>query len=165
MDATIIVNRTDELEDLYSKSVTEQSQLTAYYHTDRLLHNNPRSFIENFFLLAPIGSSILERWYSEYTLAIETGLIQYKQRVFSKVDVSHVYAKDDDNIYFSAYACLQYVLTDSDHILLTNAFSSIYIYHDECRWDSRCVVNKIKNTPNDEQPDMIKLIRTDRDYL
>ena len=165
MDATIIVNRTDELEHLYQRTLSEESELTAYYHTDRLSNNNPRSFIENFFLIAPFGSSVIERWYDEYTLAIETGLIEYKKRVFSKVDVTHIYKKDNDDVYFSAYACLQYVLTEYDKIILTNAFTSVYAYHDECRWDSQCVVNKIKRTPKQRQPDSIKLIRGDREYL
>jgi hypothetical protein len=165
MDATIIVNRSDELEDLYKRSVTEQSDLSAYYHTDRLLNNNPRSFIEAFFLLAPLNSSLLARWCDEYTLAIETGFIPYKQRVFSKVDVTNVYKKDNDDVFFSAYACLQYVLTDFDKIILNNAFKSLYMYHDECRWNSLCVVNKIKNTPKEKQPDIIKLIRGDREHL
>jgi hypothetical protein len=165
MDATIIVNRTDELEQLYERSLIEQSDLTAYYHTDRLLDNNPRSFIENFFLLAPVGSSLIARWYDEYTLAIGTGLIEYKKRVFSKVNVRHIYKKDNDDVYFSAYACLQSVITENDKIILTNAFTSVYTYHDECRWDSQCVVNKIKRTPKQQQPDSIKLIRGDREYL
>ena len=120
MDASIIVNRSDELEDLYKRSLSEKSELTAFYHTDRLLNNNPRSFIENFFFLAPFDSSLLARWYDEYTLAIEIGLVAYKQRGFSKVDLTNVYQKDNDDVYFSAYACLEYVLTDSDNIILNN---------------------------------------------
>jgi hypothetical protein len=73
--------------------------------------------------------------------------------------------KDNDDVYFSAYACLQSVITENDKIILTNAFTSVYTYHDECRWDSQCVVNKIKRTPKQQQPDSIKLIRGDREYL
>jgi len=165
MDASIIVNRTDEVEELYQRSITENSELTGYYLPERLAKGNPRSWIENFILIAPQGSSIISRWFDEFTLAIEMGFQSYKQRVFSKKDVSNIYPKDGDNIYYTAYACLQYILTDTDRTVIKDASTSVYTYHDECRWDSPCVINKIKSIPKERQPDIIKLIGQDRSYL
>jgi hypothetical protein len=165
MDASIIVNRSDEIEELYKESLEQNSELTGYYLPERLAKGNPRSWIENFFLIAPKGSSIIEKWLDEFTLAIKMGLIPYKQRVFSKKDVSNIYSKDDDNTYFTVYASLQYILYDSDRMIIKDASKSIYTYHDKCRWNSPCVIDKIKNTPKENQPDSIKLIGNDRNYI
>ena len=93
------------------------------------------------------------------------GFQPYKERVFSKKDVSNIYPKDGDNMYYTAYASLQYILTDTDRIIIKDASTSVYTYHHECRWDSPCVVNKIKNIPKESQPDIIKLIGQDRSYI
>jgi hypothetical protein len=165
MDASIIVNRADELEELYELSLEQDVGLTGYYLPERLANGNPRSWIENFILLAPIGSSIINKWFDEFTLAIEIGFLPYKKRVFLKKDVSNIFPKEDENTYYTAYASLQYILTDCDRIVIKDASKSVYTYHDECRWDSPCVIKKINNTSKNQQPDIIKLIGQDRTHL
>jgi len=164
LDATIIFNSPNEIEELYKISMDIQSDLTGYYNPPCLLDKNPRTWIECFFLLAPTNSSLINRWYTEFTRAVQLGFVSYKKDVVSKRTISTCYGEKDD-IYFTIYAALQNIILDSDRIYIKDASTSVYKFHYECNWDSECVIDKVKNTPKDFQPNTIKLIRQDRDYL
>jgi hypothetical protein len=162
MDASIMVNRSDEIEDMYTMSVKNQSELTAY-------STGTNDYIENFFLMAPLDSTIIRVWFDEFTEAIETGFLAYKKKVFSKVDVSYLYAKDNDDVYLTQHASLQYVLRSklsyTPKLYMKNVWDSMYKYQGQCNHDSKCVVEKIKTVPKSLQPANIKLTRFTRTFF
>jgi hypothetical protein len=162
MDASIIVNRTDEIEEIYEESVSIQSELSAYSDS------GTSNYIETFLLMAPAESKVIELWFTEYTSAIESGFLPYKKKVTSKIDVSNCFAGDDD-VYLTTSAALQYTLRvhlyTKPRMVLKDRYKTMYKYLAECKHDSKCVIAKIKNTPKDEQPPNIKLTRFNREYL
>jgi len=162
LDATIIINSPDELEELYRLTIEKNSDFTGYYNPPCLVNNNPRTWIESFFILAPIRSNLMERWFNEFTSAVKVGFSEYKKQLEGET-LSKCY-KDGD-VYFTIYAALQNVLLDSDTIYIKDTMSSVYSYHYACNWDSKCVINKLTTIPKNKQPDTIKLIRADRDFL
>jgi len=163
MDASIIVNRPDEIEGLYNSSIEQNSELTGYANAD-----GDTSYIESFCIMAPLGSKIISLWFDEFTLAITMGFLPYKRRVFSAIDVSNCYAEDNDDTYLTVYAALQYVLrkridyTPSIHVI--NVWNSMYKYQAECDHDNKCVVEKIESIPKEDQPPNLKLTRFNRTF-
>lgn len=163
MDASIIVNRPDEIEELYTQSVEQRSELTGYANAD-----GDTSYIESFCIMAPLGSKVISLWFEEFTLAITMGFLPYKRRVFAKIDASKCYAEDNDDTYLTVYAALQYVLqeridyTPSIHVI--NVWNSMYKYQAECEHDNKCVVEKIKSIPKADQPANLKLTRFNRTF-
>ena len=161
MDASIIVNRSDEIEEIYRESIRVQSQLSGYS-----IGNS--SYIEAFFLIAPLHSTIIIPWFDEYTSAIEIGFIPYKKKVVSKIDVSNCFSGEEDT-YLMVYAALQYtlrvILPEEPPMVLKHRDESMLKYQAECNHDNKCVVEKIRNTPKHLQPPNIKLTRFNREFL
>jgi len=175
MDASILVNTDEELQRLYSESVQSNSEFTGFYLAGHTLNSVKETYIENWFILAPLQSRLIAMWLEEYTEAVEGGFLAYKKKVFSVVDVSNIYAKDDDDsTYLTQHAALQYILrhrlnstsnTNKPNILIFDASDTMFKPHIDCKWDSSCVVKYIRNTPKDEQPPYIKLRGNDRNEL
>lgn len=161
MDASIIVNRSDEIEEMYEESVSIKSQLSAYCE-------GGSAYIETFLIMAPTESRVIDLWFTEYTSAIGSGFLPYKKKVVSKIDVSNCFDNDED-VYLTTTAALHYtlriLLNNSSPLVLRERNNSMYKYLSECKHDSKCVIAKIKNTPKDEQPPNIKLTRFNREYL
>lgn len=162
MDASIIVNRSDEIEEMYEESISIRSELSAYSDS------GDSTYIETFLIMAPAESKVIEIWFNEYTSAIIAGFIPYKKKVTSKIDVSNCFAGDDDT-YLTTSAALQYTLRvhlyTKPSMVLKDRYKTMYKYLAECNHDSKCVIDKVKNTPIDQQPPNIKLTRFNREYL
>jgi hypothetical protein len=94
MDASIIVNTDEELERLYSESIQAKSEFTGFYLASHTLNSVKETYIENWFILAPVQSPLIHMWLEEYTEAVEGGFLAYKKKVFSVLDVSNIYAED-----------------------------------------------------------------------
>ena len=162
MDASIIVNRSDEIEEMYRESILAKSELSAYSDA------GDRNYIETFLIMAPADSKVIELWLSEYTSAISSGFLPYKKKVTSKIDVSNCFA-DDNDVYLITSAALQYTLRvhlyNKPPMILKDRYKNMYKYLAECNHDSKCIIEKIKNTPKEQQPSTIKLTRFNREYL
>ena len=168
MDASIIVNSGVELESLYERSLEAQSEFTGFYLQRHTLKGVPETYIENWFIMAPKGSRIIELWYEEYTMAVEIGFKAYKKRVFSEIDVSNIYGRDDDNTYLTQHAALQYVLrvvTEKANIIIVDASDTMFKPHVDCNWDTECTLKFIRETPKEAQPPFIKLRSNERNLL
>jgi hypothetical protein len=160
MDASILVHRSDEINTLYDKSLEVRSQLSGYSDGDS-------SYIETFLIIAPLDSPVIRVWFDEYSSAIEMGFLSYKKKVMSKIDLSNIF-NDEDDVYLTTSAALQYtlhvILPEEPPMVLNHRNESMYKYLDECHHDSKCVVEKIQNTPKELQPPNIKLTRFTRTF-
>ena len=169
MDASIIVNSTDELERLYTESVETKSEFTGFYLSTHMMKSVKESYIENWFIMAPPSSPVIKLWYEEYTEAVNIGFMHYKKKVFSSIDVSNIYPKDDEYTYLTQHAALQYVLqvrmADKPNILIFDAADTMFKPHVDCKWEEPCVISYIKNTPKEKQPSYIKLRSNERNHL
>jgi hypothetical protein len=170
MDASIIVNTDEELERLYSESIQAKSEFTGFYLAAHTLNSVKETYIENWFILAPVQSPLIELWLEEYTEAVELGFLAYKKKVFSAIDVSNIYAKNEDNsVYLTQHAALQYILrhrlAKKPKILLFDASDTMFKPHVDCKWDVDCVIEYLKTTPKDIQPPYIKLRSSERNSL
>jgi hypothetical protein len=158
MDASIILYSDKEVEELYEESVRTNSELTAY--------SAEKNYVETFFLLAPLHSPVLRAWYEEFTEAIEIGFPAYKKKVVSRIDVSNCFDNEADT-YLTTSAAIQYVLRvllPGRPTVLRDRATSVYKYHEECRYNNSCIFRKIRDIPVDEQPSMIKLTRFNRTF-
>lgn len=170
MDASIIVNSTDELERLYSESLESKSEFTGFYLSTHTRNSVKESYIENWFIMAPPSSRIISLWYEEYTDAVRIGFLPYKKKVFSRINVSNIYGEfEDDSVYLTQHAALQYVLqvrlSSKPNILIFDAADTMFKPHVDCNWDVPCVLKFIKDTPKQKQPSYIKLRSSERNQL
>ena len=106
-DVSVIFNSKSALQDIYDETVKKRADLTVF----KLFDDN-NLYLENWFIMAPMHSSLICDWYDEYTHAVDIGFKKYKRDIFnSNVKIiERIYKKNDDNIYLTQHACLQAVI-------------------------------------------------------
>jgi hypothetical protein len=165
VDAGIIVHSQSTFNRLYKEAVATQSQLSAFTLTEE-----EEYYIENWFIMAPLESPVIQAWSQEYTTAVEKGFLQYKEAIFQEGTIriiEKIYKKGDENIYLTQHACLQAVLQKrlkhQTNVVLYKSEETMFKLHIECDWKSQCVRDRIKHDPSIQQIPFIKLRGEDRE--
>ena len=162
IDASIIINDAKAFDQMHEESVQKQSELTAFYYDTHTINKNNTSYIENWFIMAPKDSRIIQLWYEEYTRAIEMGFERYKQLPI-RFPLSEYL---EGNAYLTQHTCLQVVLNDKlkgkkPNILLYNASDSMFKLQNHCKWNHNCTMYTLQNKIGKKLP-YIKLVNADR---
>jgi hypothetical protein len=171
LDISIIINST--IDDLYSESVKSQSELTGFNssHLEDKDLNIP--VIESWFIMTPTNSEVISLWYKEFDTALKEGLLHYKRRqikdgvkyqnIFGDVNVN------ESEIYLSIHGCLQVVLQKKlnrkANIINYNATDTMFKLQSDCKWDKKCLQEKINDKSYSKKIPYIKLRGDDRDGL
>jgi Capsular polysaccharide synthesis protein len=165
MDSGFIVNNPDQLETMYTKSLAEKSELTGYYIAS-LTSNDRYKVIENYFIMAPKGSQLIEAWIKEYEHALDVGFFTYKRQLRSEgVDTQRIYQHFFE-VYLTQAASMQAVLQKrlqrEPVVILERAEDTVFKLHSDCKWDKTCLQKKLRELPVSEQPGLVKLRKIDR---
>lgn len=165
LDASIIINSRDRFNAIYDASIEKKSQVTAYY-----LGDVPLDFIENWYIMAPKNSYIINKWYREFTLAIEIGFTNYKNELIQNgIRVSQIYLYGPDDTYLTMHAAMQKLIQSKEiyveDILLYNACESMYKLHCDCQWQAGCMIEKLRDKKYLNSLDFVKLRSTERELL
>jgi hypothetical protein len=167
IDSTIIINDENELNNIYNKSYKMNSEFTGFsYLSDT--KDNILTYIENWFIMCPQNSSLISKWYIEFTKAIDIGFINYKKELKrDKIYIDNrIYNLDDNQVYFTMHACLQKILR-KDHnykpsMLINKAEESAFKLMDSCGMDAYCMKQKMENDPSIKKNWIIKFTRSIR---
>lgn len=167
LDSGIIINSVDAFNRLYHESVDYNSELTCFYLNSKTINNDPMTFIENWYILAPKNSRVINAWYDEYTLAIHMGFLSYRHDLTHKgVIADQVYLWGPQDTYLTMHAALlkiiQLNIVKDPNILLYKAEDTMFKLHEICDWDSNCIINKLKTDKSIKNIPYIKLRGTDR---
>jgi hypothetical protein len=167
-DASIIVNDGSQLDALRNESIAKRSQWTGFSNKCKNDGKNIPLGLENWFIMAPKHSKVIELWLDEFESAIQMGFINYKRKLVDlNVNLTKVYGAHDRNVYFTHQACLQYVfqrLAGPVPVLIKKSEDDMLKIQTECRWDAKCIQAGLLN-PESKQIPYIKLIRFDRKVL
>jgi len=157
LDATILINSLSSFDAMYTKSVEQHSEFTGFYTPKSIMGGDPTTFIESWFIMAPLGSRIIKEWYGEFNTACIMGFTEYriklmKEHTFSK----DIYKTHDPDVYLTVYAALQKTIHKNLHkqvnMVLFNSFDAMYKLHIDCwspwndDYDSKCIVKKLQNS-------------------
>jgi hypothetical protein len=135
--------------------VTERSEFTGFYTPLGLKENDPTSFIESWFIMAPERSRVIKAWFEEFDKACRIGFEAYRAGAMKGQRFSsHIYG-DGGDTYLTVYACAQVAiqrrLKRRVNIILNNSYQTMYKLHYDCwdfgsrDYDSFCIVRKIEN--------------------
>lgn len=172
LDASIIINDVNALVKLYNDSINIQSQFTGFnfknYEDGAVSNNGIPLYVENWFIMAPINSTVINLWLIQYERAIQMGFQNYRKVLDDdKIDTSKIFAKPT-GVYLTQHACLQYVFQkqldfSSTPMIILPAENDMLKISVGCNFDNACTMNKIKNRL-DEVYDVpyIKLVNADR---
>ena len=171
MDASTILNDHDALDKLYNDSVSIQSQFTGFsfknYEGNSLSPKGLPLYVENWFIMAPIRSSVIRLWRTQYERAIDMGFPAYRTFLNKEgVDTSKIFA-NMSSVYLTQHGCLQYVfqkqLPASTPMIIMPAEHDMLKIRYNCNYDDACTMNTIKNRPNEARAiPYIKLVSGER---
>jgi hypothetical protein len=77
MDASIIINEKGSIDTIRNDSYARKSELTAFQAKTPLN-------IENWFIMAPENSPVIELWFNEYNGAVSNGMDEYKKFIIQE---------------------------------------------------------------------------------
>lgn len=158
LDATIIVNSETAFEQIYNESVAANSEFTGFFTGMGLKDQDPTTFIESWFIMAPQGSRVIAAAAKEFTTACDIGFQEYRVKALSEHNFSqHVYNEDPSNVYLTVYAAIQMSiqkrLDKKVNIILYNSYDAMYKLHADCwqpekkDYDSVCIVKLMRDEP------------------
>ena len=124
-------------------------------------------FIENYFIIAPKKSTLITAWFNEFEYAIKKGFLKYKKEdiLDQDIEVSSIYNNESD-VYMTMHACMQKLvqkkLETIPKMILKRAEETLFKIHEDCKWNSICVMNNLKDNTTVKNIPFIKLHRFDR---
>jgi len=171
LDISIIINST--IDDLYSESVKSQSELTGFNSPHLEFKDINIPVVESWFIMAPINSEVISLWYKEFDTALKEGLLNYKRRqIKDGVNYQNIFGDvnvNESEIYLSIHGCLQVVLQKKlnrkANMYLQSATESMFKIQSDCKWDKKCLQEKINDKSYSKKIPYIKLRGDDRDGL
>jgi hypothetical protein len=140
LDAGIVVNAPDVLEDLVKTCEAEEADLGIFVNTEWSEEYGGDDY-ENFCMFAPKASCVVTTWIQEYERALVVGANSYANEA-RKLQVRMNPKRFDP--YFSAYVALhmslQVLLRESHiHIVSRAAQDSLYKLQAACQWNDDCM--------------------------
>lgn len=146
MDASIIVNSKEAIDTLFNNARKKRVDLSAFYLDTRTFRKQPHTYIENWFIIAPKQSPLIQKWLNEYEYAIRIGFEQYKKQVHVRIPKYNRFST-----YLTQHVCLQIVIQKSwvlPNIDLSKAEDSMFKIHSTCwKYEDKageCIMNKIR---------------------
>jgi len=145
MDASIIINDAAAIDRLFEETDTVQAQLTAFYLESRIYNNNPATFIESWFLIAPKGAPLMHAWFDEFNYALSVGFVYY---AFKNIFNTHIKDFNMFGAYLTIHTCLQNILSSAVYtptIILHKAEDTMYKVLNDCDFNPFCVGNRLRH--------------------
>jgi hypothetical protein len=154
MDASVILNAS--LDGFFDATCAARADLGALYGRKHTRHATVPD-IENFFLIAPPASPVIQAWLAEFAYAIDKGFVPYKH----ELTALGVDKQGHDTTYFTAYAALQAVLQlgtldTPPRMLLKDTETTAYALQEACAWSTQCIA-RVSRTQQASTYDMIKV--------
>lgn len=140
LDAAIIVNDGSALNKLLKESIEAHSEFTGF-----TLGGD--SYIENWFMMAPKNSEVINKIYDEFSRAITLGFSNYKDELAGETHIQinpRIYA---NGTYLTQHSCIQAVvqarLGRTPRMVLKPSEESMFKLQTDCNWNFECFLRKV----------------------
>jgi hypothetical protein len=163
LDASIILYQPEAINQMRLDGMKKRAELIAF-----TLHEPQEEYIENWFIMAPKYSTIIQHWFHEYDRAVKIGFLNYKREILGEgyKITDKIYGKDDI-VYLTQHACIQVVrqkrILGKHNVLLYKAEDSMFKVHGECDWKPSCIKERVRDPNLRNEIPFIKLRGDDRD--
>jgi len=166
-DASIIINSKPEFDALFNQVEETNTELLAFTLGDDIDGIPYHPFIENWFLIAPKNSKVINKWLEEFNKAIDMGFENYINDVRKTTKISD--SLNSWGSYLTMHFALQKSLQDfvregsyQPKIILNKSSDTMHKLHSICNWNDNCIINSMKNEPNKVK--MIPFIKLSSGY-
>jgi len=148
LDAGIIINSKSEFDNLFNVAKNSHADLLAFTLGEKDAYHKYHPFIENWFLIAPKNSKLINLWLAEFEKAITMGFDDYHNSI---KDSTYICEKIKGfGTYLTMHKCLQVVLqtqcqTWEPTLILQRAEDTMFKLNGDCDWKEECIKNKFDN--------------------
>lgn len=161
MDASIIINSKDELNNIFTKTIDDTIELTAFTLYEKDNSYKYHQYIESWFLIAPKNSNIISLWLEEFEHAINVGFHEYKKYIKEKLNVKLFSKIENSDCYLTIHTALQVVLQNKitylPKLLLLNSENDMFKLYSDCNWDNECIKHEFETNKDIKKIPYIKL--------
>lgn len=168
MDAGIIVNTPQAMNDLYNESLISRADLTCFRtgpHT--FVHRTGRvlpKVIDSWCIMAPKESTMIKLWLEQFEKAIDMGFLPYKKAAMANgIDISAIHFDNLEDTYLTVHITIQAVVQNPalkiPPMVIRIAEDSMAKLQTECKYDAKCLGERMNNDPNVKKLPYIKLTR------
>jgi hypothetical protein len=145
IDSSIIITKLNDINEIYDNCYKNKYELMAFYLDQRLINNDKYTYIENWFLIAPVNSNIIKKWKQEFEYAIDIGFDEYLNEIRNNVNITNL----GDSNYLTMHSTIKKLIThnevDKNKIYLKKADDDMFNLHIKCNWDTTCIHDALKN--------------------
>lgn len=145
LDSSIIINSSNKLNRMRHEVEATRSELGVF-----TLGKPEESYVENWLIMAPIHSLIVQEWFDEFDRAVRRGFQEYKKEIFSRgVKINErIYKETDQEVYLTQHACFQAVLQKKGppnrKLCMYQSEESMFKLHIDCNWKKTCIQHKLQ---------------------
>ncbi len=163
IDASIIINSEEAINDLYKNTIERNADLMAFYLLGNSYNNLKYTYLENWFLIAPKNSDIIKKWRKEFEYAISIGFNNYYNENLNNenIDLSN-YNTTYLTMHMAMSKLCQLNIIDPNKIYFEDSYDDMFKIQDECKWDVPCITEKLKNGEH-KKLKYVKLVKINRD--
>ena len=133
--STLYNTSLNEMRDICYK---ERRQMAGFYiGRDTTRYDSP--VFENWFMMAPRGSTVIRAWFEEYRNALNMGELNYKKMIVAEgIDLQGKH-HEEDSIYFTQHYALQRLIQSgkAKNMIMWKAEDSMFAVQDNCWCDNQ----------------------------
>ncbi len=166
MDAGTIIIDGIFLDKYRDEMINAKADVLLYEFKDHSLPNHP--YLENWFIMAPKGSSIITDLYNEFDTAFDMDFLEYKEKVLKpKIDLSNTikYGQSTYHLQHSIFIYLLQQNPDKYNLLLKDPNESMFKAQKINQWKSEKLVDYIINNNDWTGYYAIKLVGFNRSAI
>jgi hypothetical protein len=145
IDASIIITKLHDINEIYDNCYKNKYELMAFYLEKRIINNDIYSYIDSWFLIAPMNSNVIDKWKKEFEHAIDIGFDEYFDEIKNNVNITNL----GDTSYLTIHATIKKLIThnevDKNKIYLKKADDDMFNLHIKCGWNKSCFQDALKN--------------------
>jgi hypothetical protein len=166
MDISTIIIDGKFLDEYYKEMIENKYDCLLYEYNNKTKHKE-YPYLENWFIMAPKNSILINEWFYIFDKSFEMGFIEFKKNILieSGLDLSNTISSFND-IYLMMHACLNYLMYKGKkfHICIKDACESMFKLQNESNWENSNLLESICQKKFDNLYS-IKLVGSQRNYL
>jgi hypothetical protein len=166
MDISTIIIDGKFLDNYYDEMVENKYDGLLYEFREKTVNKN-YPLLENWFIIAPKNSKLINEWFYIFNQSFEMGFIEFKKNILIESGISmwNTMLLPHD-IYLMMHSCLNYLMNKGQkyNICIKNACDSMFKLQNDTKWN----FIKMKQLICQKKFDniyAIKLIKRQRNYL
>ena len=164
MDGSVIMINASFLEEYYQKMISDHYDVCLYELDLRTL-DKKYPYLENWFIMAPKGSPLINDLYKEFDKSYQMGFLKYKTDILIPSDVNLEktigYGR---RTYLMQHAIIHYLIQSGKkyNILINDAKESMFKIHCDTEWNDDKIIDFILNNGDWSNYYAVKLVKSNR---